>query len=537
MTEGGARYLSTHRPEAQRYAVSSMIQSVYYSTTTDTRRSQHRGDAGKAQMCSRLADARLSSDSQTADCPTLALDSLSLLSKVLHQVAEDLNIEDRPGTVGLPSPTSQADAVQSLSGVPAEAIEVAVHEVTVRLRRYLMDGYGSVSPMSVPSEASKGNVAGQGQVAGKSSGVDNLGSKHSSTSKARGARARSKARAELTSAADLVRPIGHTLKLCLLGSPQIYIDGVRVAQLERSNRRTQVIQLLALHRGSLSCDGLAEALSMTSHQYEDESLRPHYVRNLVWGVREWVRKKAGWGGIIQSPTKGGMGPHHYRLPDNTICDMWEFQDKLDQADRLLARAAATKARSMAGRDLDGVTGITGVTGGADDTDRAAAVREEALQLYRGEFCEGSNAGPIVQAARILEERYLLSALQQGDYWRARARRAKAIKWQDAQEARESDGTQVVPLNLAPGSAHPEEGMAWREALRNYERVLQIDNYHEEAYSRAMECYAYLGNARGVGQMFTRCQDVLHADLMQPPGEAVVRAYEECKALLGASLAK
>jgi hypothetical protein len=35
-------------------------------------------------------------------------------------------------------------------------------------------------------------------------------------------------------------------------------------------------------------------------------------------------------------------------------------------------------------------------------------------------------------------------------------------------------------------------------------------------------------------MFVRCQDVLHADLMQPPGEDVVRAYEECKTLLGVS---
>ena len=72
---------------------------------------------------------------------------------------------------------------------------------------------------------------------------------------------------------------------------------------------------------------------------------------------------------------------------------------------------------------------------------------------------------------------------------------------------------------------------WREALRNYERVLKVDNYHEEAYVHAMECYAELGNARGVDRLFTRCQDVLHADLVQPPGEDVVRAYQQCKALL------
>ena len=48
--------------------------------------------------------------------------------------------------------------------------------------------------------------------------------------------------------------------------------------------------------------------------------------------------------------------------------------------------------------------------------QAATLREEALQLYRGDFCQGSPNGCLADAARIIEERYIRSALQQGDYW-------------------------------------------------------------------------------------------------------------------------
>ena len=531
-----------------------MIQLMYDLTVPDPHACQHRGCRRNKQTCSPAEDKRLLSASQVADCRTPDSYALPLLSSLLHQVADDIDSEARleslPSHYAYSSPSSSSSASQaytaqplpslpSLSSPKAEAIEAAVREVTVRLKRYLAGGQGFVSFLRAPSEGLQGDVASLGQVHqvhGEDPELSALASdsKRLPPAKTPRARTRGKGPEEVASPAQPAQPARHTLKLCLLGSPQIYIDGVRVSELERSNRRTQVIQLLALHRGSLSCDGLAEALSMTSHQYEDESLRPHYVRNLVWGVREWVRKKVGWGGIIQSPTKGGMGPHFYRLPDNTVCDLWEFEEKLDQADRLFARSV-TLAWSKTAKDADGVDGVTG---GPGDADRAAAVREEALQLYRGQFCEGSNAGPIVQAARILEERYLLSALQQGDYWRGRVLRVGAMKWHDdAQDRQDAQGTpaaQSIPLDPEPESAHPEEDMAWRAALRNYERVLTIDNYHEEAYRRAMECYAHLGNARGVGQMFTRCQDVLHADLMQPPGEDVVRTYEECKALLGVS---
>jgi len=114
----------------------------------------------------------------------------------------------------------------------------------------------------------------------------------------------------------------HTLRLYLLGHPQVYVDGVRLAELERSDRRSHVIQLLALHLGTLSCDELAEAISLTSHRYEDEPVNRHYVRNLMWRVRVRVEKRTGWSGVIHSPTKGGMGAHYYKLAGGTECDLW-----------------------------------------------------------------------------------------------------------------------------------------------------------------------------------------------------------------------
>jgi len=320
--------------------------------------------------------------------------------------------------------------------------------------------------------------------------------------------------------------------------------------LERSNRRSQVIQLLALHRGGLSGPQLASSLSIARHRYEEESLTPHYVRTLVCAVREQARKKAGWDGIIESPIKRGAGQHHYKLPDNAVCDLWEFEDRLDQADWLLARAAGALRASMASK----ASGLPGLPGDSapdemqvDAIDVAAALREEALQLYKGEFCEGSTNGCLVQAARILEERYIHSSMQQGDYWRT-----IALTWQWAQAARNSfaavaataatGGTGTAraardpmhaPARPTPSacSIGPEVWTIWREALRNYERVLRVDNYHEEAYIHAMECYAHLGNARGVDRMFNRCREVLHADLSQAPNVVVVRAYRECKNLL------
>lgn len=317
----------------------------------------------------------------------------------------------------------------------------------------------------------------------------------------------------------------HTLKLLLFGRPEIYIDGVRVVELERSDRFGQLIQLLALHRGGLSAESLAHLLTGRGNLCDDESLSIAYVRNLIWRSRRRASLASGWSTLIETSTEHGMGMHHYRLPRKTECDLWQFEDKLNEADTLTvrARAALTSSSPNDNAVREAIAPIAA---------RAAVLREEALQLYRGELCEGSANGSIVQAARELEERYLRTCLQQGDYWRALAQAAPLAT--NGVESRE-------PL-LEPVTAHDEpEARAlssdphylglWREALRNYERVLRVDNYAEEAHIGAMECLSHLGSGRGVDEAFIRCQDVLYTDLLQPPGEAVIRAYQHCRGRL------
>ena len=337
------------------------------------------------------------------------------------------------------------------------------------------------------------------------------------------------------------------LRIYLLGSPQVYINEMRLPRLERSNRRREVIHLLALHRSGMSVSQLASSLNMASHRYEDESLTPHYVRTLVWGIRDQARESAGWDGIIQSPIKQGAGLHHYQLPDNTWCDLWEFEDRLDLADHLVARGARLAGSSAPLGSLGSAwpqvlpnpspERAGQVAAFAHD---AAALREEALQLYRGAFCHGSGNGCLIQAARELEERYKCAALQQGEYWRATAIALQAGAparrsplWGEQWTGRVGRASTASDRTLPFGAARPEVRSLWREALRNFERVLHVDNYHEEAYMSAMECYAYLGSARGVSLIFSRYRDVARAELSQMPsaGVLVLRAHERCKKLL------
>ena len=349
-----------------------------------------------------------------------------------------------------------------------------------------------------------------------------------------------------------------TLRINLLGRPEIYIDDVRVAELERSNQRRDLIQLLALHREGLSGVQLATLLNMASHRYEEETLDPHYVRTLVWAARDQARKKTGWAGIIKSPAQYGRGAHRYQLPANTICDLWEFQDRLDQVDRLAARGAGTGASGTGPHNRLIQSSMRKVQGlpvwaqtHEDALAQAAALREEALQMYKGDFCQGSANGCLAEAALMIEQRYISSAVEQAGYWRWVALRMQdpersysprigtpAPDLGEAGEAgeRSSDGlcgpmVSVRSSRFIP-QLQPGVRAAWREALLNYERVLQEDLYHEEACIRAMECYASLGNARGVGLTFKRYQEALETDLHQVPGPRVILAHDECREMLG-----
>lgn len=350
------------------------------------------------------------------------------------------------------------------------------------------------------------------------------------------------------------QPSEPVLQVHLLGHPQIYINDMRIEDLERSNRRSQIIQLLALHRGGLSVTQLASLLNLPGHQYEEESLTTNYVRTLVYGTRKQVSNKVGWDGVIESSTRSGAGMHHYKLPDNTVCDLWDFEEKLDEADRLLVMASAAYAQGASWASW--ATGASGQLGASEPRiartviQQAAALREGALQLYRGEFCEGSTNGCLARAARMLEERYIHAALQQGNFWRATALEMEEdLMLRIASEIRVAlpststactAGTtgapggatgRVRPYKRVDDRARLDARTIWREALRNYQRVLSVDNYHEEACIQAMGCHAHLCNGRGVGLVFNRYCDVLRADLSQEPEVAVARAYQECKALL------
>jgi excisionase family DNA binding protein len=334
----------------------------------------------------------------------------------------------------------------------------------------------------------------------------------------------STASSKFTGPAKLAQP---ELRVSLLGRPRIYIDGVRMEELERSNRRSQIIYLLALHRSGLSVTKLASLLELGGDSCEEESSGAYYVRNLVYAVRKQVSQKAGWDGIIESSARHGPGMHHYKLPDNTVCDLWEFEDKLDEADRLVVVASAAQVRRAQGSWVrSGASGASGTSGASEQDiaraalERAAALREDALQFYRGEFCEGFTTVCLVQEVRMLEERYIHAALQQADHWRAIALEIQA-----------SVESSLYASTPATRLSHPDVRAIWREALRNYERVLKVDSYHEEACIGAMECNARLGNGRGVGMVFNRHRDILEADLLQAPGALVLRAYQQCKELV------
>ena len=287
---------------------------------------------------------------------------------------------------------------------------------------------------------------------------------------------------------------------------------------------------------------------MESHRYEDESLAPRYVRNLIWSTRNHTRNATGWEGIIEAHTGHGRGAHHYQLPDNTLCDLWDFQERLDRADQLTAHAAAMLRQQQLSWPVGpGEPGGPPASPARDEAQvvlaQAATLREEALQLYRGDFCQGSTNDCLANAARFIEERYIRSALQQGDYWYTVAQGLQEAYATGVFESKQPVADQRVGqrhLAHPPHPPHPDHASSqsylevkaiWREALRNYERVLRVDAYREEAYIHVMHCHALLGDARGLGLTFKRYREVLHKELQLKPGPRVTLAYNECKALL------
>ncbi len=277
-----------------------------------------------------------------------------------------------------------------------------------------------------------------------------------------------------------VRPLGavSTNQLCgprlglkLLGTPEITLDGVRQKLLERCTTASLIIYLLALHRRGLSTERLAAYIVSDPADIDPfdtgATMRLSTIRTFIWRLR----KQARWRDIVVCPGEQGSHQSLYTLPDSTRCDLWEFEDKLDEAARFVVRASIEPGAA----------------------DRAAAERQDAILLYRGEFCKGIGTGFMVGAAGYLRHRYLQAVMTQAVYWKD-----KAIK---LQEACRGSGVGEEPS--------AEEENAWLEALNNYVLAAHVEPYDEAAYLGAMLCQAQLGRGSGVKKTLDRYSQLLN----------------------------
>jgi hypothetical protein len=244
------------------------------------------------------------------------------------------------------------------------------------------------------------------------------------------------------------------LRLKLLGTPEVSLDGVRLTALERCNRAALIIYILALHRRGLSVERLAAYIASESAEEDafdtDASMRLGAVRTFIWRLR----RTAGWPDIVVSPGELNPYQNRYRLPDNTACDVWDFEIKLDQAAGLAVRASLEPSAA----------------------DQAAALRQDAILLYRGEFCKGIGAGAIAHAAGYLHHRYLQAVMLQAIYWKDKALKLRGIRSESA-----SAGLPTI-----------DEENAWLQALSNYRLAAQVEPYDEAAHDGVMLCHKQIG---------------------------------------------
>lgn len=283
------------------------------------------------------------------------------------------------------------------------------------------------------------------------------------------------------------------LQLKLLGTPEISLDGIRLDPLERCSRASMVIYILALHRRGLSGEHLAAYVTSSSADMDpfdaSADMGLGAVRTFIWRLR----KLAGWRGIVVSPGEQGGCQNRYRLPDDTMCDLWEFEANLNEAGRLAVRANIEP----------------------DAADRAAALRQEAILLYGGDFCKGVGAGSISQASEYLRHRYLEAILLQATYWKDRAIRLRQERHQSS------------TIDSTIGAPSVSEENAWLQALSNYRLAAQVEPYDESAYVGAMLCQAHLGHRKGIQKTLALCSRVLNRELDRSPLPTTMRTAGEC----------
>lgn len=360
------------------------------------------------------------------------------------------------------------------------------------------------------------------------------------------------------------QPGQHQFTIRLLGQPQVRVDGGRAPAISSSDRSVLVLYLLALHRRGITLEMLVDTLmegadtsSTTTDPKRDEKARTA-ARTAVWRLRKIHR----W--IVEGTRDHGGGRNLYFLPQNTSCDLWDFNDKLDSADLIQARSAHDPYMAACAADL----------------------RQAALALYRGSFCDGvAETSFIVQADREIAERARRAALKLASYyreigtelWVARKHGTKgkgahcacpqhpgmgfdvsqsqmrpevlAFAWAMEDRLRRSQNTgdkkreeacRGVTDSLGGNAHRPDAPVAHRfslasareeaalyTAIESYDRALSIEPYDSRPYLGIMECEAYLGNQQGVQRTWERCVTLFRSELQQEPSPEMCSAYAYC----------
>lgn len=290
------------------------------------------------------------------------------------------------------------------------------------------------------------------------------------------------------------------LELNLLGTPQIMIGGHTAGGIDRCSRGPLLLCILSLHRRGLSSAKLAEYLARSSSGLDDEfspgDAGMRAVRMLVCRLR----RLSGHPDIVVSVGSQRGYQNLYRLPDNTICDVWEFERNLSEAERLSVQSARDPAAA----------------------EQAALLRQNAIALYKGEFCRGIGLDYISEAAAQFHRRYLQTLLLQANYWKARAAQSHA-----------QQGNRALREQSQSERAIDAE-RCWLESLNNYMLAIEAEPYEEAAYAGAMLCQSYLGQAANFKHTFARCADVLRTHLDREPKQSTLDTAKLCDGIISSA---
>jgi DNA-binding SARP family transcriptional activator len=239
----------------------------------------------------------------------------------------------------------------------------------------------------------------------------------------------------------------------LLGAFGVIKGGADVP-LRPGGKTEALIAELALVDAGASRDELVTALWPGA----DPELAAHSLRSLVHSLHQQ------FGDVLQGAAPVIRAAGRYRLNRNAgvATDVGHFEAMADRGD--LARRAG-------------------------DEDGAMSAYMEAVQLYRGDLCVGSDVRHVLHRER-LRLRYLTLRAALGDY--------------------------------AFRDGH------YRAALRHASALLQSDPCREDAYRLAMRCHVRLGERAQALREYRICRDVLKVEFDAEPEAATTSLYDEVR---------